>query len=292
MTPKQARPLGITLLAISLLWIGCGGAIFIPLMFGFSGDEAIWRDIAGGVIHSGKWLRITSYGFSVISYLLYVFYAVIGFGLLKLWKWARKSLLILFVLVSLIGMAHALTSKEGTFVILFELGVAFFPAVWMVWYLQRPGVRFAFCAWPSVQGWKCTTEPPRRLSKAGRLWVAAAMIFSFVLCSAPLAIEVENGIRSSDIYQLTLKEAQASPCVVSTLGVPIRPGWMTTGDLADGNQTGSVSLRIPVHGQKENGTLEMSAEKSAGAWKFDSLVLYHGSARIVILPTTSASSCQ
>jgi hypothetical protein len=66
---------------------------------------------------------------------------------------------------------------------------------------------------------------------------------------------------------------------------------MTSGDLTNGNETGSANLRIPVRGLKGNGTLEVSAEKYAGVWKFDSLVLEHGSEKMVIFPVGSASNC-
>jgi len=197
----------------------------------------LWRHTASGVIHSEFWLRITSYLFAAIWYLLYAAYAFIGFGLWKLKNWARKAVLAIlvfglvtsFLLPRLFGNAGAM-SIIGS--------VLFF--VWMLWYLLRPRVRFAFGAWPSTRDGDATAEPPPGLSKIGKAWVTAGLIASFGLWAGFLMIAVESMSRSSEIYQLTLMEAQNSPCIAARLGVPL----IQDGDLeAVGRKTVQMVLQ-------------------------------------------------
>ncbi|MDR5726890.1 MAG: hypothetical protein RB191_05425 [Terriglobia bacterium] len=167
MSSKQKRPIGITLLAIAFLWIGCCGAVFYPIIAGFGASTMIWREIAGRVIHSEAILKASSYLFSSFFYLLYVAYAVMGFGLWKLCNWARKAVLI----VNLLGVLISITAlpffvRPGALAIAVVTGTAV-PFAWFVWYLKRPRVCFAFGVWPSNHDGASASEPPPGLSKIG-----------------------------------------------------------------------------------------------------------------------------
>jgi hypothetical protein len=104
-------------------------------------------------------------------------------------------------------------------------------------------------------------------------------------------VAVESLFRSSEIYQMTLKEAQFSPCVAATLGVPLTSGWENSGNIMESSDDGSADLGISVHGPKGKGRLELSAKKKSGVWKINSLVLVHHSDRIQIVPSDPNSSC-
>jgi hypothetical protein len=292
MTPKQKRPVGITLLAVAFLYIGCLGTIFFPIICLSGGGSTLWKHIVGGVIHSEAVLRVTSYLFSIVFYLFYVAYAVIGFGLWKLRNWARKAILALmefFAVVSVLALPFFV--KPPTLAIAVVIGTAL-PFAWFAWYLKRPRVCFAFGAWPSTCDGGLPSEPPQGLSKMGKVLVATAIVATFALYCSSLMVAVESMFRSSEIYQMTLKDAQDSPCVATRLGTPLTPGWMSSGDMSEGSDDGSANLSIPVHGPKGKGSLKLEAEKKSGVWKITSLVLVHDSERVQITPPNPTSNCQ
>jgi hypothetical protein len=292
MNPKQKRPVGITLLAAAFLWIGCLGTLFFPIIVFSGGTTTLWRLIAGGVIHSESWLRITSYLFVSTWFLFYVAYAFIGFGLWKLRNWARKAILALmefFAVVSILALPFLVRLAAMAIAAVIYTSLFF---AWTVWYLKRPRVCFAFGAWPSACNEVLPAEPPPGLSQMGKAWVTVAIVASFVLGIGSLMVAVESIIHSSEIYKMTLKEAQGSPCVSIEFGVPLNPGWMTTGSTEESNAEGSANLNIPVRGPKGKGSLELEAEKQSGVWKINSLVLVHDSKRIKIEPSVPNSGCQ
>ena len=289
---KQKRPVLITRLAIVHLWIGCLGTICFPFVVLSSESTLAFQRIAAAMIHSESLLRICSYLFFSTWFLAYVAYAVIGFGLWKLRNWARKAMLALtelFVIVCLLALPFF--AKLGALAIVIIIGIVL-PYAWIIWYLKRPRVCFAFGAWPSIRDKASTAELPPDLSNMGKAWVIAAIVATFALFCGSLMVAVESMSRSSEIYQMTLKDAQDSPCVATRLGTPLTPGWTSSGDMKESSDDGSANLRIPVHGPKGKGSLEMSAEKQTGAWKITSLVLVHESKRIQIEPSIPNSSCQ
>lgn len=95
MNPSRTRPIGVTLISLAFLWIGCCGTLFLPLILLAGGMSSLWRFVLGSMIHSEAWLKAISYTLDAVWYLFYIAYAVIGYGLWKLKNWARKSLLAL-----------------------------------------------------------------------------------------------------------------------------------------------------------------------------------------------------
>lgn len=252
----------------------------------------LWRQVASGVIHSELVLTITNYLFSSIWYLLYIAYAAIGFGLWKLRAWARKAVFALSgfgasaCVLTLPFLVRPWAAATATFI-----GIMI-AVSWAVWYLNRPRVRFAFGVWPTIQNGVSTVEPPPELSKIGKVWVVVAIAASFGLFLGSILVASESMIRASAIYQITLKQAQDSPCVTTALGTPLTPGWRASGNWTEGDAEGSAKLGIPVHGSKGKGSLAVDAEKLDGVWKITSLVLVHDSTQIQIMPPNSTSSCQ
>ena len=291
MKPKQKRPVGVTLLACVFLWIGCLGTVFFPIIAIFGGISMAWRLIASGVIHSEFWLRLTSYLFCTIWYAFYVAYAFIGFGLWKLRNWARKSVLA----VSLFSIAISLFAvpflvKPWDFGVAIAIGMVP-PFAWIAWYVNRPRVRFAFEAWPSAQEWAATTVYPAGLSKVGKACVLAGLLATFALFIGTVMVNVENTFHSSEIYKISLTEAQNSPCVATILGSPLTPGWGTSGSMEESGMNGSAILNIPVRGPRGKATLDLTAKKHNGVWKINSLVLVYGIGQIQILPGAAPADC-
>ena len=262
MNPKRNRPIGVTLIALGFLWIGCCGTLFFPII-GLTGAlSAMWPLALGSTIHSQPWLKAISYALGFVWFLIYVAYAVIGFGLWKLKNWARKSVLGISIVGAIAALIVSLIFVRPIILGVCAIGLAAVEFGWLGWYLMRPRVRHAF---------------------------AASLAVLFVI---PLFFAVDEMMRRSDAYKLTLNTAQASPCVTKALGSPLEPGWMMGGSITESSIEGFAELRIPIRGPKGKGNLDVQAKKVSGNWRIDSLVFTHGTARSSIVPSESNQPCQ
>jgi hypothetical protein len=123
------RPIGITLLAIAFLWIGMCGTI--ALCFAFGATATMWQEIGRPFIHSEAVLKAGSHLFSFLWFLIYIAYAIIGFGLWKIRNWARTGLLVMNWLGMLLGLATLpFVAKLGILGFVIALG-AVTPFIWL-----------------------------------------------------------------------------------------------------------------------------------------------------------------
>lgn len=282
----------MTLIALAFLWIGCGGTLFLPIIGLTGGLSSLWRLALGSTIHSEAWLNTISYVLNSVWFLLYVVYAVIGFGLWKLKNWARKSILGIAIVGVTAGLVVSLVFVRPIIFGISVIGIAVVQLGWLSWYLMRPRVRYAFGDWNRYSPTGEWIEPPG-LSKRGKLGIGTLAATSlFVLFVIPLFFAIEAEMRNSDAYKLTMNTAQASPCVTSTLGSPLQPGWMMTGEIQESSIEGLADLSIPVTGPKGKGNLDVQAKKLNGNWKIDSLAFTHGAVRSSIVPSESNQACQ
>ena len=155
MKSKRKRPLGVTLLALVFLWIGCFGGLIFPffLISGLVGR--MWDNFTSGIDQSPALanflVRYGQYIFPLIWWLGYVLYACIGFGLWRLREWARRTVVGLtcfFAAGSMLSVPFHL-GPDG----LSWSGVLWLvlPFACVVWYLNRPRVRLAFAAEMPIQ---------------------------------------------------------------------------------------------------------------------------------------------
>ena len=93
----------------------------------------------------------------------------------------------------------------------------------------------------------------------GGIVLIVAMIFSI--------------IKSTDVYEDALSRAQESPVVVEALGSPVEAGFFLSGNFHVSGSSGNANLRIPISGPDGKGTICAMATKSAGEWKFTTLVV-------------------
>lgn len=291
MNPKKMRPIGVTLIALAFMWIGCLGTLFLPII-ALVGGTSMWRLVFGSAVHSHVAFNLIAYSLDWIWFAVYVAYAVIGFGLWKLTNWARKSVLLITGLGVALGAVAALAFLRPALMAVATFGYSIFGFGWIAWYLMRPRVRYAFGAWNRYSPAGEWIEPPG-LSKRGKLGIGTLVVVSlFVLFVVPLFFGVDAMMRKSAAYKLTMKTAQDSPCVTSALGSPLEPGWMMGGSFTESSGEGSAELSIPVRGPKGKGNLDVEAKKQDGNWKIDSLVFTHGVVRSNIVPTESSRACQ
>jgi hypothetical protein len=292
MNPKRNRPFGVTLIALGFLWIGCCGTLVFPVI-GLTGTlSAMWPLALGTTIHSQPWLKAISYVLDCVWFLLYVAYAVIGFGLWKLKNWARKSVLGISIVGAIGALIVSLIFVRPIILGISVIGLGVVEFGWLGWYLMRPRIRHAFGAWNRYSSAGEWIEP-LGLSGRGKLGIgtlaAASLAVLFVI---PLFFAVEEMMRRSDAFKLTLNTAQASPCITKVLGSPLEPGWMMGGSITESSIEGSAELSIPVRGPKGKGNLDVQAKKDSGNWRIDSLVLTHGTVRSSIIPSRPNQTCQ
>jgi hypothetical protein len=292
MNPTANRPIGVTLIAISFLWIGCFGALAFPFIALSGGTTLLWDHILGASISSAFWVRVVSSVLSGLWFLAYLAYAVIGFGLWKLKNWARRSVLVIIALGIVAGIVVSIIFVRPILLGMCVLGGTALEFGWLAWYLMRPRVRYAFGMW---NGYSSTGEwiEPLALSKRGRYGVGAVAVASIIiLFIVPLFVAVETMMESSGAYKLAMRTAQASPCVVQSLGSPIKSGWAMSGSIEESGDDGSANLSIPISGPRGKGDIEVEAKKIAGIWTINSLIFSHGPTRSSIIPQEQNQDCR
>lgn len=255
MTNNQERPIGVTLIALGFLWNGCMGTILL-LLFALAG-------------------RISAINCAL--FLVCIGCALVGFGLWKLKNWARKSALGLAIFGAVVSVITSFIFDHWKAMIptMLALGGTLVSYGWLTWYLMRPRVQFAFGTWNRLNPTGEWIAPPG-LSKRGKLSIgilAGITISAFVVA---LLFAVESGMKSSGAYQLTMKTAQASPCVIQALGSPLESHGMITGRIQESSVKGSAELSIPLIGPLGQGNLKVEAKKLNGAWRIKSLIFTHG----------------
>jgi hypothetical protein len=80
-------------------------------------------------------------------------------------------------------------------------------------------------------------------------------------------------IRSSDVYQAAMAQANADATVVENLGTPIHDGFFTNAQITVRGDSGTANLAIPLRGPKGTARLFGRATKSQGEWHFEELVV-------------------
>ncbi len=273
------------------LWIGCLGSVFFPLFLLTGLAGSMWEQTAAGSGPSAAWVQFLvhfgKYPFLLAWFAAYVAYAFIGFGLWKLRNWARKAVIgiSVFGIAASPAIAPFVSKATPAPLLIASFSGVVFPLGWIIWYLRRPRVRFAFGAMTPTETLTFGTEQPRGMSKAGKSLTAIAVAATLALFIGALLVAVEDEMRHSQVYALTLSEAEHSPCVASKIGQPLTPGWMVSGNMEESNVKGSAHLSIPVSGQNGKGTLVVSAEKQDGAWRVEELVLSQNNHEMRLIPS-------
>ena len=282
MSPKRERPIGITLLALSFMWIGGMGSILFPLLVATGVFRS--RDLVP-LFHAQSSLAINTV--LVLWFLTYFAYEFIGVGLWRLHNWSRRAVQGLAVLaigagvvISLLFFRHSLLAVP----VLIATGTFF---GWLFWYTVRPRVAYAF-------GGELTQsqEMPPGMSTRGIVWTVVAAVFTFGLYVIAFLFAVVSVMRESGAYKIALAEADHSPCIASAIGKPIEVGWFTSGNIEESNEKGSADLSIPISGPIGSGKLGLSAQKRGGIWVINELDFKQQGKTVQIISSEQSSTCQ
>jgi Cytochrome oxidase complex assembly protein 1 len=98
----------------------------------------------------------------------------------------------------------------------------------------------------------------------------------FLAFVGSILVVVFSAIKSTHLYKSSLARAKADPAVIEALGLPIRDGFLVSGNTNVNGASGESNLAIPISGPKGRGTIYVSANKSLGQWNYSGLVVEVG----------------
>lgn len=78
-------------------------------------------------------------------------------------------------------------------------------------------------------------------------------------------------IKSADVYQDALSQAQNHASVQRALGQPIEAGWLVMGNISVEGASGEADITIPISGPDGEARVFAVASKSAGRWTYQLL---------------------
>lgn len=80
-------------------------------------------------------------------------------------------------------------------------------------------------------------------------------------------------MKSSGAYELAMAHATGSPAIEQRLGSPIESGFLVTGSFETSGASGSADLSIPISGPKGKARIYIRAQRIAGQWEPDLLIV-------------------
>lgn len=123
----------------------------------------------------------------------------------------------------------------------------------------------------------------------GGVGCCAGCIVIPVVLVAVLGGGVVYLFRSSGIQEEVLGRVRADPEAVAALGEPIEAGWLIQGSIHLSDDGGEADFSLPVSGPDGSGRVYVVAQRRAGEWRFEELVLrVEGGATIDLLAARTA----
>ena len=100
----------------------------------------------------------------------------------------------------------------------------------------------------------------------GMLGLLALFIFMIVMFAFGV-------IKSSEAYKTAVEAAKSNPAVIEALGTPIEEGMFISGKTEATDASGSAELSIPISGPKGKAKIYVTGAKSAGEWRYSTLIV-------------------
>lgn len=95
------------------------------------------------------------------------------------------------------------------------------------------------------------------------------VIIALMLFVSAIFAVVIYAMRSSDVVQMTLAAAQASPEMKAELGEPMEIGWFITGSVKSNGGNGQADVSLPIAGPSGSATVHViGSKKTGGVWEF------------------------
>ena len=99
------------------------------------------------------------------------------------------------------------------------------------------------------------------------------VVLLLVVFVGSILFVVFSAMKSTDVYKDALARAKADPAVIQAMGLPIKDGFLVSGNTNVNSASGESNLVIPISGPKGKGTIYVSASKLLGQWKYSGLVV-------------------
>jgi hypothetical protein len=115
---------------------------------------------------------------------------------------------------------------------------------------------------------RCAAEPAPKTRWRRRLLLGLGAVIAIAASVAALLAFIEHEIKSSDVYRMSLTKGQQSADIARIVGLPVKPGWFVTGEIAEStNGGGRATLSIPLDGPRGGGILHVQAQRRGGSWR-------------------------
>ncbi len=99
--------------------------------------------------------------------------------------------------------------------------------------------------------------------------IGAALIIVIGCCGGTI-YSVMMMLRGSEVHDMAYERATTDPRVIERLGSPIEEGMMVQGQISYSNDDGAAVLQIPIKGPTTKAQINVTAERTDGAW----IILY------------------
>jgi len=119
--------------------------------------------------------------------------------------------------------------------------------------------------------------PPPNWWNRNWKWVVPVVLATGIVLFAAFCMAIVGfvfgAMKSSEPYQTGLSRARAHPAVTAALGEPIAPGYLMSGSINTNGASGAADLAIPLEGSRGAATLYVVANRQAGEWHYETLVV-------------------
>lgn len=103
-------------------------------------------------------------------------------------------------------------------------------------------------------------------------WLVLVLATGCIALPVGLVLMIFGLIKNTTPYKVAIQEAASDQRVIGLIGEPIEPGWWVSGSTETSGGKGSTDLMIPVSGPNGRMTIYVEAQKSAGAWSYETLI--------------------
>lgn len=133
-----------------------------------------------------------------------------------------------------------------------------------------------------------TRGEERSWNQSPWLWGGVGCCLGCILIPVVLVAVLGGGVvylfQSSGIQDEVLERVRTHPEAVAALGEPIEAGWLIQGSIHLSDDGGEADFSLPVSGPDGSGRAYVVAQRRAGEWQFEELVLrVEGGATIDLL---------
>ena len=103
-------------------------------------------------------------------------------------------------------------------------------------------------------------------------WLVLVLATGCIALPVGLVLMIFGLIKNTTPYRVAIQEAASDQRVIGLIGEPIEPGWWVSGSTETSGGKGSADLIIPISGPNGRMTIYVEAQKSAGAWSYETLI--------------------